>query len=139
MTPFTYARAGVSAYRETGDPLLTIGVRRQDLDGLTVGGGLQIRTVAPLLGGIVSPFLNLTAQHDVLDGVRTVTSFQTYAPSLLIRTETGRRGDDVYGRIAGGLDLDFGNGLSGVVTGSTSVARAGGDDYTGSVGLRYRF
>ena len=135
----TYARAGVSAYRETGDPLLTIGVRRQDLDGLTVGGGLQIRTVAPLLGGIVSPFLNLTAQHDVLDGVRTVTSFQTYAPSLLIRTETGRRGDDVYGRIAGGLDLDFGNGLSGVVTGSTSVARAGGDDYTGSVGLRYRF
>ena len=135
----SYARATVNAYRETGDPLLTIGVRRQDLDGLTAGGGIQIRTVAPLLGGIAAPFLNVTAQHDILDGVRTVTSFQTYAPSLLIRTQTGRRGDDVYGRVAGGLDLDFGNGLSGVVTGSTSVARAGGDDYTGSIGLRYRF
>ncbi|MFJ7441640.1 hypothetical protein ACIQW5_29075 [Methylorubrum thiocyanatum] len=71
--------------------------------------------------------------------MRTATLFQTYAPSLLIRTQTGRRGDDVYGRVAGGLDLDLGNGLSGVLIGSTSVGHAGGDDATVSAGLRYRF
>ncbi|MEL6059708.1 MULTISPECIES: autotransporter domain-containing protein [unclassified Methylobacterium] len=134
-----YAHVSVDPYRESGDTLLTIGVKRQNLDGLTAGGGVQIRTVAPLFGGIVSPFLNITAQHDFLDGVRTVTSFQTYAPTLLIRTQTGRVSDDVYGRVSGGLDLDFGNGLSGVLTGSTSFARSGGDDHTVSAGLRYRF
>jgi outer membrane lipase/esterase len=134
-----YANVSVDAYRERGDALLTIGTRRQTLEGLTAGGGLQIRTVTPVFGGLASPFLNVTAQHDFLDGVRTVTSFQTYAPTLLIRTQTGRRGGDVYGRVAGGLDLDFGKGLSGVLTGSTSFARAGGDDHTVSVGMRYRF
>ncbi|KAB1073438.1 hypothetical protein [Methylobacterium planeticum] len=83
--------------------------------------------------------INLTAQHEFLDDVRTVTSFQTYAPALLIRTPTGRFSDDVYGRVAGGLNLDLGNGLSGVITGSTSFARSGGDDPTVSAGLRYRF
>lgn len=134
-----YTHVNVNAYRENGDTLLTIGTRRQSLDGLTAGGGVQIRTVAPLFGGLVSPFLNITAQHDFLDGVRTVTSFQTYAPTLLIRTQTGRFSDDVYGRVSGGLDLDFGNGLSGVITGSTSFARSGGDDHTVSTGFRYRF
>ncbi|GEP02645.1 autotransporter domain-containing protein [Methylobacterium oxalidis] len=139
IAEMAYARVHVNAYRESGDPLLTIGVRAQNLDGLTVGGGVQLRTALPLLSGAVSPFVNLTAQHDVLDGVRTVASFQTYAPALLIRTQTGRRGDDVYGRVAGGLDIDLGNGLSGVVTGSTSFARSGGDDRTVTAGLRYRF
>ncbi|MCB4806584.1 phospholipase/lecithinase/hemolysin/uncharacterized protein YhjY with autotransporter beta-barrel domain [Methylobacterium brachiatum] len=134
-----YANVSVDAYRERGDTLLTIGTRRQSLEGLTAGGGIQIRTTVPMFAGLVSPFLNVTAQHDFLDGVRTVTSFQTYAPTLLIRTQAGRRADDVYGRVAGGLDLDFGNGLSGVLTGSTSFARSGGDDHTVSVGLRYRF
>ncbi|MER2266337.1 autotransporter domain-containing protein [Methylobacterium oxalidis] len=139
IAEMAYARVHVNAYRESGDPLLTIGVRAQNLDGLTVGGGVQLRTALPLLSGAVSPFVNLTAQHDVLDGVRTVASFQTYAPALLIRTRTGRQGDDVYGRVAGGLDIDLGNGLSGVVTGSTSFARSGGDDRTVTAGLRYRF
>lgn len=134
-----YANVSVDAYRERGDTLLTIGTSRQSLEGLTAGGGVQIRTTVPMFGGLISPFLNVTAQHDFLDGVRTVTSFQTYAPTLLIRTQTGRSGSDVYGRVSGGLDLDLGNGLSGVVTGSTSFDRAGGDDSTVSAGLRYRF
>ncbi|GJD98042.1 Esterase EstA [Methylobacterium iners] len=134
-----YANAHVAAYRESGDPLLSIGVRQQNLEGLTAGGGVQVRATLPAFGGLISPFLNVTAQHDFLDGVRTVTSFQTYAPSLLIRTQTGRFSDDVYGRVAGGLDVDLGNGLSGVITGSTSFARSGGDDHTVSAGLRYRF
>ena len=134
-----YANVHVDAYRENGDPLLNLGVRRQNLEGLTAGGGLQVRTTMPAFGGLISPFLNVTAQHDFLDGVRSVTSFQTYAPALLIRTQTGRFSDDVYGRVAGGLDLDLGNGLSGVLTGSTSFARSGGDDHTVSAGLRYRF
>ncbi|WP_081612716.1 autotransporter domain-containing protein [Methylobacterium sp. 88A] len=134
-----YAHVSVDAYRERGDMLLAIGTQRQDLEGLSAGGGVQIRSTLPLWGGLASPFVTVTAQHDVLNGVRTVTSFQTYAPNLLIRTETGRQGNDVYGRLAGGLNLDLGNGLSGVLTGSTSFARSGGDDATLSAGLRYRF
>ncbi|KAB1072509.1 autotransporter outer membrane beta-barrel domain-containing protein [Methylobacterium planeticum] len=134
-----YANVHVNAYRESGDPLLTLGVRSQNLEGLTAGGGVQIRTALPAFGGLLSPFLNLTAQHDFLDGVRTVGSFQTYAPALLIRTQAGRVGDGVYGRVAGGFDVDLGNALSGVVAGSTSFARSGGDDHVVSAGLRYRF
>ncbi|MCP5978214.1 autotransporter outer membrane beta-barrel domain-containing protein, partial [Klebsiella pneumoniae] len=93
----------------------------------------------PIFGGTATPFLAVTAQHDFLDGVRTVTSYQTYAPTLLIRTQTGNPSDDLYGRVAGGLDLSFGNGLSGVLTGSTSFARSGGNDSTLSAGVRYQF
>jgi outer membrane lipase/esterase len=139
IAELAYANTQVGAYREQGDPLLTIGVRRQSLDGLSVGGGVQVRTDLPLANGLVSPFLNLTAQHDVLTGVRTVSSFQTYAPVLLIRTQTGRHGDDVYGRATGGLDIDLGNGLSGLLSGSASFARAGGNDRTLQAGLQYRF
>ncbi|GLS44250.1 autotransporter domain-containing protein [Methylobacterium brachythecii] len=139
VAEMAYAHVNVDPYAESGDPLLTIGVRRQSLEGLTAGGGVQIRSALPIFGGLASPFLNVTAQHDFLDGVRTVSSFQTYAPALLIRTQTGRLNDDVYGRIAGGLDFDLGNGFSGLLTGSTSFARSGGDDRTVSAGVRYRF
>jgi outer membrane autotransporter protein len=138
MGEVAYAHASVDAYRERGDTLLAIGTRRQNLEGLTAGAGVQFRTPAPLFG-FASPYLNLTARREFLDEVRTVTSFQTYAPGLLIRTQTARRGDDIYGRVVGGLDVDIGYGLSGVVTGSTSFARSGGDDRTVSAGLRYRF
>ncbi len=139
LVEVAYANVGVDPYRERGDGLLTIGTQRQRLESLTAGGGIQIRTMLPLFDGLVSPFLNATAQHDSLDGMRTVTSFQTYAPTLLIRTQTGRLRDDVYGRIAGGLDLDLGNGWGGIVTGSTSFARTGGNDRSVSAGLRYQF
>lgn len=138
IAELTYANVHLGSYRERGDSLLTLGVRNQDFDGLTGGAGLQARTVLPIFGGLVSPFLNLTAQHDFLDGVRTVTSFSTNAPALLINTGAGHRGDDVYGKVAGGFSVDFSNGLSGGVSGSTTFGRSYGDDYTVSVGLRYR-
>ncbi|MFJ7441643.1 autotransporter domain-containing protein [Methylorubrum thiocyanatum] len=139
LAELTYANVQVGSYRETGDPVLTLGVRKQDFDGLTGGAGVQIRTALPIFGGLISPFVNLTAQHDFLDGVRTITSFGTPAPALLINTSAGRRGDDVYGKVAGGFSVDLGNGLNGVVSGSSTFGRSYGDDYTASAGLRYRF
>lgn len=139
VAELSYTNVSVDAYREQGDELLTIGAHRQRLENLSAGAGVQIRARISAFDGSVSPFLNVTAQRDFLDSVRTVTSFQTYAPTLTVRTETGRDNADVYGRMAGGVDLSFGNGLGGSITGAISFARKGGDERKVNVGLRYKF
>jgi outer membrane autotransporter protein len=139
LAELTYAHASVGPYEESGDTLLTIGARRQELESLTAGTGVQIKAASALLGGVASPFLNVTVHHDFLDSARTITSYQTYAPTLPFRTQAGRDGDNVYGRVAGGVNFDMGAGLSASLTASTSFGRSGGNDHAVSASLKLRF
>jgi outer membrane lipase/esterase len=93
----------------------------------------------PAFGGIFSPYVNLTAEHDFLGGVRTITSFSTDAPLLLINTSGGGPANNVYGKVAGGFNVDLSRGFSGLVTASSTFGRSYGDDYTINGGLKYQF
>jgi phospholipase/lecithinase/hemolysin/uncharacterized protein YhjY with autotransporter beta-barrel domain len=139
IAELAYAHASVDPYEESGDTLLTIGARRQELESLTAGTGVQIKAASARSGGMATAFLNVTVHHDFLDSARTITSYQTYAPTLPFRTQAGRDGDDVYGRVAGGVNVDLGTGFSASLTGSTSFARSGGNDHTISASLKLRF
>lgn len=139
IAEFAYANVRVGSYTESGDSLLTLGVQGQNFDGLTGGAGLQIRTTMPAFGGIFSPYVNLTAEHDFLGGVRTITSFSTDAPLLLINTSGGGPANNVYGKVAGGFNVDLSRGFSGLVTASSTFGRSYGDDYTINGGLKYQF
>lgn len=139
IADLTYANVDVDSYRERGDSLLTMGVRSQSFEALTGGAGLQFRTTLPVLGLALNPFLNIMAQHDFLDGERSITSFGTSAPALLIDTDAGRQGDSLYGKVAGGFTIELGKGFSGGVSGSTTFGRTYGNDYAIRGGVEYRF
>jgi outer membrane autotransporter protein len=135
----TYSYQEIGSYTERGDPLLTIGVRSQELDGLTGNIGAQLRYTYALGNLPVSSFLNVTAEHDFDDGVRTIQTFQTYAPALVIRTRAGRGGDETYGRIGGGVSVNFTPAVSAQLTTSSTFARRGSEEYAISGGLTVKF
>jgi outer membrane autotransporter protein len=139
IAELAYANVRVGSYAERGDSLLTLGVNSQNFDGLTGGAGVQIRTTMPAFAGCFSPFINLTAEHDFLGGVRTITSFSTDAPPLLINTSGGRPTSDVYGKVAGGFNIDIGRGFSGLLTASSTFGRSYGNDYAFNGGFKYQF
>jgi outer membrane lipase/esterase len=139
IAEFDYANVQVGSYAERGDSLVTLGVNGQNFNGLTGGAGFQIGTTMPALVGSFSPFVTLTAEHDFLGGVRTITSFSTDAPLLLINTSGGAPMSNVYGKVAGGFNIDIGRGFSGLLTASSTFGRSYGNDYALNGGLKYQF
>lgn len=135
----SYAHTEIDPYREDGDALLTIGVKRQHFQRLTLGAGLQMRATKPIIGGLVQPYIGITAQRDLLDEDRTVRSYQAYTPTLLIRTDAAGIGDDWHGRVAGGANIGLERRVTATITGSTTFAERGGEDHSASVGLRVGF
>ena len=134
----TYARSRVDGYSERGDGLLTNDVRRQGADSLTGSAGAQLRVDARLAGRAVSPYLNLTAEHDFLDGDGSILTNAAYAPNLPIRSRTEGR-DRTYGRVAGGISAEVAPGVSVMANAATSFARADGNDYAFWGGVRLSF
>ena len=139
IADLAYSNVRVGNYSERGDDLLTLGVLNQNFDGLTGGVGAQIRANIPMARGSFNPFINLTAEHDFIGGVRSITSFSTDAPLLLISTTAGRPSNDLYGKVAGGFDIGVSGGLRGLLTASSTFGRTGGDSYSLSGGLQYGF
>ncbi|WP_267354086.1 MULTISPECIES: autotransporter domain-containing protein [unclassified Methylobacterium] len=135
----TYAHTWIDAYSERGDPLLTQAVRQQSTDGLTGGAGVQVRLPFTLGDRLVSPFVNVTAEHDFLGHLRTITTAQTNTLALPINTSISGYDGRTYGKVAAGLSVDLGGGLSAMVNGSATFERAAGNDYGVNGGVRYRF
>jgi outer membrane lipase/esterase len=138
IAEMSYANLRIGAYQENGDSLVTMGVQQQNLEGLTAGAGVQARATLPVFGKVINPFLNVTAEHDFLDQVRAIATFQTSAPVLLIHTTANQSSSDIYGKVAGGFSVDFGKGWNGVMSGSATLGRPGGNDFAANVGIRYR-
>jgi len=133
-----YSHVVIQGYTETGDMLLTQTVNRQSFDNLTGDVGLQVRY--PFRMGTVpmSSFVDLTAEHDFLGSGRTVTTTQVTAPLLPVLTPVPDMGR-TYGKIAAGIAAPITGNLSANVTAATTFARAGGNDFTVSGGLKLSF
>jgi hypothetical protein len=125
IAEFLYTNTRIGSYRESGDSLITMGVQGQNFDSLTAGVGVQVRTVLPGFGGFLSPYASLTFDHGFLGGARTITSFDTNAPLLLLNTGAGYNSSYIYGKVAGGSNLDFGRGIGDTVTGSSTFGAGG--------------
>jgi uncharacterized protein YhjY with autotransporter beta-barrel domain len=133
-----YTSAGVRAYAETGDSLLTMLVDRQAADSLTGEAGLQVRFPFLLAGGVYSPFVNLTAGHDFIGSDRDVTTTQFTTPLLPVLTPVPD-GGVTFGKVAAGIAATIAGNVAATINAATTFARDGGNDVAVSSGIKVSF
>ena len=130
-----YTLADIQGYTETGDILLTMMVNEQNVDSLTGNAGLQMRFPFQLWGDLYSPFINVTAEQDLLGSSRVITTTQVTAPLLPVLTPVpGESG--TYGKIAAGVAARLGGTVSATVNAETTFAREGGNGLVVSGGIK---
>jgi phospholipase/lecithinase/hemolysin/uncharacterized protein YhjY with autotransporter beta-barrel domain len=136
----TYARARVNGYTESGDPVLTLTVGPQTEEALIASAGVQFRTPFMVYGRIISPYLNLTAEDDLIGNGRIIQFGATSAP-LIINNWAIPNGTSqhVYGRVAGGVVAPVTNNVALTVNLSQTVGRQGGTDFYGTGGFKVSF
>jgi outer membrane lipase/esterase len=136
----TYARARVNGYTEAGDPVLTLMVGSQTAEALVASVGAQFRTPFTVNGRIISPYLNLTAEDDLIGNGRIIQFGATSAPLIInswaIPNGTSQR---IYGRVAGGVVAPVTNNVALMVNLSRTLGHQGGDDFYGNGGLKISF
>jgi outer membrane lipase/esterase len=133
----TYSRVWIDAYNESGDPLLTQAVSKQDLDGLTGSAGFQFRLPSTAVSRF-NPFLNLTVEHDFIGNARVITTAQTYALGLPIATQVTDGHSQTYGKVGGGTSIDLGGRFSATINAESTFARQGGNLVAVTAGLNAR-
>ena len=136
----TYARARVNGYTESGDPVLTLTVGPQTAEALVASAGVQLRAPFMVNGRTISPYLNLTAEDDLIGNGRIVQFGATSAP-LIINNWTIPNGSSqrVYGRVAAGVVAPVTNNVALTANVARTVGHQGGDDFYGTGGLRISF
>jgi phospholipase/lecithinase/hemolysin/uncharacterized protein YhjY with autotransporter beta-barrel domain len=135
-----YARARVNGYTESGDPVLTLTVGRQTAEALVGSVGVQFRAPFMVNGRIISPYLNLTAEDDLIGNGRIIQFGATSAP-LIINNWAIPNGTSqhVYGRVAGGVVAPVTNNVALTMNLSQTVGRQGGNDFYGTGGFKVSF
>ncbi|WP_315833518.1 autotransporter domain-containing protein [Bradyrhizobium prioriisuperbiae] len=139
LAGLTYARTSVRGFAETGDPLLTFEVGGQKLDSLTGSAGVQLRFPLMINNQPLSPYVNLTAEHDFCGGGPTILATLTQSPLLSIYTPVPGRGGETYGAVQAGLSAAFSDQATVALGAATIFARSSGNDYGGNIALKYRF
>ncbi|MDQ8757341.1 autotransporter domain-containing protein [Sphingosinicella sp. LHD-64] len=131
-----YAKAEIDAYTETGDPALTLDVGDQELQSLIGSAGIEARGELDVGGLAVRPYAAATLEREFDGDGRTVLYALTAAPEIVNRWVIPERSDDIYGRIAAGVNLSLGDAASLQLQGSTSIAQDEGNDLYGFLALR---
>jgi len=134
----TYMHAVIQGYTEAGDILLTMMVDRQTINALTGNAGLQLRLPFVTEMVLYSPFINLTAEQDFAGSARNVTTTLVTAPLLPILTPVSAQ-DRTYGRVAAGIGAGIAGNINATLTVTSTFARAGGNDFAVSSGIRAAF
>jgi outer membrane autotransporter protein len=135
-----YGRARVNGYTEAGDPVLTLTVGAQTAETLVASAGVQFRTPFMVNGRVISPYLNLTAEDDLIGNGRIIQFGATSAP-LIINNWAIPNGTSqhVYGRVAGGVVAPVTNNVALTMNLSRTLGHQGGDDFYGTGGLKISF
>ena len=135
---FNYTHGIIGAYTESGDILLTMMVDRQTINALTGNAGIQLRL--PFVTGMTqyNPFINLTAEQDFAGSARNVTTTLVTAPLLPILTPVSAH-DRTYGRVTAGVGAGIAGNVNATLTVSSTFARADGNDFAVSGGIRAAF
>ena len=136
----TYARARVNGYTESGDPVLTLTVGPQTAEALVASAGVQFRAPFMVNGRIISPYVNLTAEDDLIGNGRIIQFDATSAP-LIVNSWTIPNGTSqhVYGRVAAGVVAPVTNNVALTANLSRTVGHQGGDDFYGTGGFKVSF
>jgi outer membrane lipase/esterase len=136
----TYARVRVNGFTESGDPVLTLMVGQQTAEALIGSVGVQFRAPFTVNGRIISPYLNLTVDDDLIGNGRIIQFGATSAP-LIINNWAIPNGTSqhVYGRVAAGVVAPVTNNVALTANVARTVGHQGGDDFYGTGGLKISF
>jgi phospholipase/lecithinase/hemolysin/uncharacterized protein YhjY with autotransporter beta-barrel domain len=135
-----YARARVNGYTEAGDPVLTLNVGDQTAETLIGSVGAQFRFPFWVAGKIISPYVNLTADDDLIGNGRIVQFGATSAPIIINNWAIpNSNSHNVYGRVAAGVVAPVWNNVALTANVSQTFARTGGNDFYGNGGLKISF
>lgn len=135
----TYAWARVNGYSEVGDPVLTLKVGPQVAQALVGSLGGQLRATVRYDDRIITPYLNLTVEHDLLGNGRIIAYQANSAPLIVNAWTVPGAPRSIYGRVAGGFSAAINANVALSATLSRSVGRRGGDDFHGSGAIRISF
>jgi outer membrane lipase/esterase len=135
-----YARARVNGYTEAGDPVLTLNVGPQTAETLIGSVGAQFRFPFWVAGKLISPYVNLTADDDIIGNGRIVQFGATSAPLIINNWNIANTNSrNVYGRVAAGIVAPVWNNVALTANVSQTFARTGGNDFYGNGGLKISF
>jgi uncharacterized protein YhjY with autotransporter beta-barrel domain len=135
-----YARAKVNSYTEAGDPVLTLNVGEQTAETLIGSVGAQFRFPFWVQGKLISPYVNLTADDDIIGNGRIVQFGATSAPVIINNWAIpNTNSHNVYGRVAAGIVAPVWNNVALTANVSQTFARTGGNDFYGNGGLKISF
>jgi phospholipase/lecithinase/hemolysin len=135
-----YARARVNGYTEAGDPVLTLNVGPQTAETLIGSVGAQFRFPFWVSGKLISPYVNLTADDDIIGNGRIVQFGATSAPLIINNWAIANTNShNVYGRVAAGVVAPVWNNVALTANVSQTFARTGGNDFYGNGGLKISF
>lgn len=135
----TYAWARVNGYSERGDPVLTLKVGSQVAQALVGSLGAQIRATIRNEDRIITPYLNLTVENQLLGNGRIITYQATSAPLIVNAWTIPGGSSQLYGRVAGGLAATLNTNVVLSASLSRTLGRRGGDDFHGSGAIRISF
>lgn len=136
----TYAHVRVNGYTESGDPVLTLSVGQQSTEALIGSVGAQFRTPFTVNGRVIVPYLNLTAEDDLIGNGRIIQFGATSAPLIINNWAIpNSMSEHVYGRIAGGVVAPVSNNVALTLNLARTLGQQGGDDFYGTGGLRISF
>jgi uncharacterized protein YhjY with autotransporter beta-barrel domain len=136
----TYARARVNGYTESGDAVLNLSVGPQTAEVLVASLGVQLRTPFSLNGRVINPYLNLTAENDLIGDGRIIQFNATSAPLIVNSWNIPNvASQNIYGRVAAGVVAPVSDSVALTANVSRTVARQGGDDFYGTGGLKISF
>jgi outer membrane lipase/esterase len=134
-----YAKADADPYTETGDPVLTLNVRRQEVKALTGSAGAELRGTLDVGGLAVRPYVALTGEKDFEGDSRTIRYAGTASPTIVNTFVLADRSKDVFGRLDAGASFTLGTNIALEVHADTTIERKGGNDLSAFAGVRIGF
>ncbi len=135
----TYARVRVNGYTEAGDAALTLNVGSQTAEALVGSIGAQFRAPILIDGRVISPYVNLTMEDDLIGSGRLIQYNATSSPIIVNNWSIGNGSQRVYGRVSGGVIAPLSATIALTANLSRTIARQGGDDFYGNGGLKVSF
>ena len=135
----TYARVRLNGYTETGDAALTLAVGTQTAEALVGSLGAQFRAPLVINGRVISPYINLTMEDDLIGTGRIIQYGATSAPLIVNNWSITNGSQRIYGRVSGGVLAPLSDTIALTANLSRTFARQGGDDFYGNGGLKISF
>lgn len=134
-----YAKAKVDPYTESGDPVLTLIVREQNVHALLARAGIELRGDLSAGGLGIHPYFEASAEKDLDGDGRTIRYAGTASPTIVNSFVLPDRPKDTHARLTAGADLALIGSLALQVQGSATLSQKGGNDSGGFVALKIGF